>query len=80
MQNDLDEPPLRSEEQFVESPPKLAVALRFYESASFQLNVGDMDGVSQATCCKVVHRIIAAIWAKKMHLVHFSDTPEERKA
>uniref|UniRef100_A0A8C4QFJ0 DDE Tnp4 domain-containing protein n=1 Tax=Eptatretus burgeri TaxID=7764 RepID=A0A8C4QFJ0_EPTBU len=68
------------EENALNPLQQLSVALRFYASASFQLDVGDMCGVSQATCCKVIHRVTAAICAKKMHLLHFPDSPEERRA
>ena len=59
---------------------QLSMALRFYASASFHLNVGDMCGFSQATRCKVIHRVTAAICAVKIHFIHFPDTPEERRA
>uniref|UniRef100_A0A8C4RES4 Putative nuclease HARBI1 n=1 Tax=Eptatretus burgeri TaxID=7764 RepID=A0A8C4RES4_EPTBU len=77
VQDDLDQPTI---ENALNPLQQLSVALRFYASASFQLDVGDMCGVSQATCCKVIHRVTAAICAKKMHLLHFPDSPEERRA
>jgi hypothetical protein len=44
---------------------QLSVALRFYVRASFQMDIGDMCGVSQATVCRAVHRVTAAICARK---------------
>uniref|UniRef100_UPI00359005CE putative nuclease HARBI1 n=1 Tax=Myxine glutinosa TaxID=7769 RepID=UPI00359005CE len=77
VKDDLDQPTMRS--NALNPLQQLSVALRFYASASFQLDVGDMGGVSQATCCKVIHRVTAAICAKKTHFIHFPDTPEERR-
>jgi hypothetical protein len=59
---------------------QLSVALRFYARASFQMDIGDMCGVSQATVCRAVHRVTAAICARKGNFIHFPATPEERRA
>ena len=78
LQDDLDQPQLRS--NALNPLQQVSVVLRFHESASFQLIVGEPCGVSQATCYKVIQRVTAAICAKKMHFIHFLDTPEERRA
>ena len=59
--------------------PRENLSLRFDARASFPLNVGDICGVSQGTCCEVIRRVTAAIRVKKMHFIHFLDTPEERR-
>ncbi|XP_041367014.1 putative nuclease HARBI1 [Gigantopelta aegis] len=57
---------------------QLSIALRFYACGSFQIVVGDTCGVSQATCCQVVHRVTAAICEKKDNFIHFPKIPMER--
>jgi hypothetical protein len=59
---------------------QLSVALRFYARASFQMDIGDMCGVSQATTCRAIHRVTAAICARRRDFMHFPVTPEERRA
>jgi hypothetical protein len=57
---------------------QLSVALRFYARASFQIDIGDMCGVSQATVCRAIHHVTAAICARRRDFMHFPVTPVER--
>ena len=38
-----------------------------------------MCGVSQPTCCRAIHRVTAAICARKIQFIHFPDSPQERR-
>ena len=58
---------------------QLSVALRFYARASFQMDTGDVCGVSQSTVSRVVHRVSEAICARRGLFIHFPNTPEERR-
>lgn len=58
---------------------QLAIALRFYATGSFQLVIGDTCNVSQASCCRVIHRVTDAICNRKRHFTKFPDTHDERR-
>ena len=58
---------------------QLAIALRFYATGSFQLVIGDTCNVSQASCCRVIHRVTDAICNRKRHFTKFPHTHGERR-
>ncbi|XP_064624202.1 putative nuclease HARBI1 [Lineus longissimus] len=71
--------PLKESNHALNPEQQVLVAMRFYARASFQMDIGDMCGVSQATVCRVVHRVSSAICARRQQFIHFPTTPEERR-
>jgi len=58
---------------------QLLIALRFYATSTFQLVIGDPFGVSNATVCRVVHRVTRAIARLRPKYVKFPTTEKERR-
>ena len=57
---------------------QLGIALRFYASGSFQLVVGNTCGVSQSSCCRVIHDVTSVICERKRRFIRFPASIDER--
>ena len=73
--DDMERPTKRS--QSLSASLQLAITLRFYASGSFQTVIGDTCGVSQASCCRVIHFVTQCICEHKRHFIKFPIRPDE---
>jgi len=58
---------------------QLFIALRFYATGTFQLVVGDTFAVDNATVCRTLHHVTAAIANMRSQYVKFPVTLQERR-
>lgn len=75
---DLQRPTRRS--NALNPAEQLAIALRFYASGSFQMIIGDVCGVSQASCCRVIQEVTESICRRKRHFIKFPLSSDDRRA
>ena len=66
----------RRRDTTISSMHQLMIALRFYASGSFQINVGDLLNVSQSSVSKIIKKVSRIIAAKR-HL--FINMPENEQ-
>lgn len=56
---------------------QVLTALRYYATASFQLVVGDLFGIHQTSCGRIVKRVTIAICEKAKDFIRMPSSPEE---
>ena len=62
-------------------PPiiQLLAALRFYATGMFQVDIGDLRGLTQPTVCRIVKRVSRALAELRPHFVQFPDAARAEK-
>ena len=54
---------------------KLCIALRFYATGTYQMEVGDGEGASQSSVCRIVKEVSKALAAHSSDLINFNIDP-----
>lgn len=54
---------------------RLCMALRFYATGTFQMELGDGEGASQSSMCRHISMVSKVLAQKSNHLIKFSTDP-----
>lgn len=62
-------------------PPinQLLCALRYYATGNQLLSVADLNGISVATCSRIIKRVSQAIVGLRSEFIRFPDSEEEQQ-